>query len=854
MRLRNWLLTGTSVTLLALAPTVAARAQDTTNADLVAAYQAYAADQNDDNKQKLTEACIAAGFQSFDDCVAAMSSAQPPAAPAPAPQQAAPAPEQPAPSSEAPAPAPEQPAPAPEQPAPAPQQPAPAPEQSAPAPEQPAPAPEQPAPAPEQPAPVSEQPAPAPEPAPAPSSAQPAPAPEQKPAAPDIGADLKAAVQLYNKGAADIGAGKTKRGKQEIDKASGQIAVLCQTGGFADAQSCLAQYGLTLDPIPEAPAPSSEAPAPAPSAEPAPAPAPAPAPSSEAPASSSEQAAPTPAPAPAPAPSSEQAAPAPSSEAPAPAPSSEAPPPKGAVKKLTAAVELYNQGVAELTAGDAAGQAKIDKANASISKICTDGGFADTATCLAQFGLTLSPLPAAPGEPAASSEQQQAASSAEPAPPASSVPPISEQPNASEAVTPSAVEVLPSEVKPDEAAPILDSVKDQQTQPADQGQPSQPAASSEAPPPPATPPAPPPKTDQQAQADIAKPTPEQQSTLTDKGTKSKVQDIQIAPPQGNGDQPVKVIQLPPGPGNPPQGNPPPNGKPPANGNPPPQPPPAQNNTGVIIQIGVNVVINNPEQERSRYYDPREDEIYYEDLGRGRTRETVTRPNGTKIVTIRSRHGDVLQRSKILPNGREILLSTYDPKDTDIDTWRDPGADLPPLHLTIPASDYILDARSADDEEVTDFLDQPPVEQVRRIYTIDEVKRSARLRDSVRRLEVGGLTFDTGKATIARSQVGALSKVADAMQKLLDRNPGEVFLIEGHTDAVGSDISNLVLSDQRAATVARILTDFYDIPPENLVTQGYGERYLRVKTQAAEPLNRRVTIKRITPLVTYTAER
>ena len=143
--------------------------------------------------------------------------------------------------------------------------------------------------------------------------------------------------------------------------------------------------------------------------------------------------------------------------------------------------------------------------------------------------------------------------------------------------------------------------------------------------------------------------------------------------------------------------------------------------------------------------------------------------------------------------------------------------------------------------------------MRRIYTIDEVKRSARLRDSVRRLEVGGLTFDSGKATISRDQVGSLSDVADAMTRLLKRNPGEVFLIEGHTDAVGSDVSNLVLSDNRASTVARILTDFYDIPPENLVTQGYGERFLKVKTDQAEPLNRRVTIKRITPLISYAVE-
>ena len=38
MRFRNWLLTGTSITLLALAPVTVARAQDANNADLKAAY------------------------------------------------------------------------------------------------------------------------------------------------------------------------------------------------------------------------------------------------------------------------------------------------------------------------------------------------------------------------------------------------------------------------------------------------------------------------------------------------------------------------------------------------------------------------------------------------------------------------------------------------------------------------------------------------------------------------------------------------------------------------------------------------------------------------------------------------
>jgi outer membrane protein OmpA-like peptidoglycan-associated protein len=87
-----------------------------------------------------------------------------------------------------------------------------------------------------------------------------------------------------------------------------------------------------------------------------------------------------------------------------------------------------------------------------------------------------------------------------------------------------------------------------------------------------------------------------------------------------------------------------------------------------------------------------------------------------------------------------------------------------------------------------------------------------------------------------------------MNEILDKDPGETFLIEGHTDAVGSDESNLVLSDERAEAVANILTDVYDIPPENLATQGYGERFLKIDTDAAEQLNRRVTIRRVTPLV------
>ena len=84
--------------------------------------------------------------------------------------------------------------------------------------------------------------------------------------------------------------------------------------------------------------------------------------------------------------------------------------------------------------------------------------------------------------------------------------------------------------------------------------------------------------------------------------------------------------------------------------------------------------------------------------------------------------------------------------------------------------------------------------------------------------------------------------------MLEKNPAETFLIEGHTDAVGSEYANLSLSDRRAEAVAEALSNVFEIPPENLSTQGYGEEFLKVQTDAPERENRRVSVRRITPLV------
>lgn len=277
----------------------------------------------------------------------------------------------------------------------------------------------------------------------------------------------------------------------------------------------------------------------------------------------------------------------------------------------------------------------------------------------------------------------------------------------------------------------------------------------------------------------------------------------------------------------------------------------QSGLRIVLQFNNQLIISNPSDQRLAYGAT---ERYVEELPRGRTRETIIRPDGIRLVTVYNRNGDILHRSRFDQDGYETVLSYIpDNYDENLLTWRDPGLDLPPLQLNIPAQDYVLDADRANLDGLTRFLDRPPVEQVRRLYSIDEVKRSARVRDMVRRLEIGNLAFETGSSTIPPDQISALSIVANAMLDLIDQNPAETFLIEGHTDAIGSDLSNLILSDRRAETVAVALTQVFGIPPENLATQGYGERYLKINTQAAERLNRRVTIRRITPLVVPVAK-
>ena len=219
------------------------------------------------------------------------------------------------------------------------------------------------------------------------------------------------------------------------------------------------------------------------------------------------------------------------------------------------------------------------------------------------------------------------------------------------------------------------------------------------------------------------------------------------------------------------------------------------------------------------------------------------------MTVTDGDGRLLRRSRRERDGTEIIIIDNMRRDGPRPRFAEEIVELPPPPLRIPRERYVVDAGHADERLIYETITAPPVAPVPRRYTLDEVRYSPDLRAHMRSVDVDTINFDSGSWTVGTDQAQRLRVLAQAVMQAVERMPNEVFLIEGHTDAVGSDIDNLSLSDRRAQSVAEILTRDFGVPAENLTTQGYGEQYLKVQTQGDSRENRRVTLRRITPLLT-----
>ena len=225
---------------------------------------------------------------------------------------------------------------------------------------------------------------------------------------------------------------------------------------------------------------------------------------------------------------------------------------------------------------------------------------------------------------------------------------------------------------------------------------------------------------------------------------------------------------------------------------------------VIVREGGRAFIRHDESERFRHFGGNH---RFEDRGRERF-NYVGRPGGYQIITVTDPNGHMLRRVRRGPDGREVVLINNAVFGAAVGTGFILALAAP--QIRIPRERYIVDVAAAPPALLYETLDAPPVMPLERAYALDEIRNNVNLRDRVRRIDLTAITFDTGSWELAPEQFPLLEAVANGMRQVLARNPDAVFMVEGHTDAVGADVDNLSLSDRRAESVAVVLTEQFQI--------------------------------------------
>ncbi len=265
-----------------------------------------------------------------------------------------------------------------------------------------------------------------------------------------------------------------------------------------------------------------------------------------------------------------------------------------------------------------------------------------------------------------------------------------------------------------------------------------------------------------------------------------------------------------------------------------------NDRQVALNTGDRVVVTLPDgsqqvikDENALLYRPGSN-VQTETFQDGSTRSTVLREDGSRVVTIRDANMNILRRTLIRADGSETQLID----DTEAKPVRIADLPKPPPVRSIrgPMSEDAL--REALRREAA----------IDRRFSLGQIRDIPEVRALVAPVNVPEITFDTGSAAITPDQAQQLATLGKVIRDSIARNPDEIYMIEGYTDAIGSNAANLALSDRRAESVALALTEYFQVPPENMVVQGYGEQFLLIPTEAAERENRRVAVRRITELL------
>ncbi|WP_280322829.1 OmpA family protein [Sulfitobacter faviae] len=198
-----------------------------------------------------------------------------------------------------------------------------------------------------------------------------------------------------------------------------------------------------------------------------------------------------------------------------------------------------------------------------------------------------------------------------------------------------------------------------------------------------------------------------------------------------------------------------------------------------------------------------DEVQTQTFDDGSTRTIVTKSDGSRVETIRSRDGTVLRRTNFDAQGREYVLV-----DDLVEEREVVVNDLPQVQQTQQAQR----ASTQDEAALRQALQAEMRNDQGRTFSLRQVREIREVRSLAPELELDAVRFPTGSAAIQPEQARALANIGTTLRDLIQKDPRTVILVEGHTDAVGDASYNLALSDRRAETVALALTEYFDVPP------------------------------------------
>lgn len=165
-----------------------------------------------------------------------------------------------------------------------------------------------------------------------------------------------------------------------------------------------------------------------------------------------------------------------------------------------------------------------------------------------------------------------------------------------------------------------------------------------------------------------------------------------------------------------------------------------------------------------------------------------------------------------------------------------------MKYTTLALTVLILAATQSDAETPVFTEPPAPEALAKLLFEPRYRGDGQAAENLFAMRI---QFEFDSTAVVPESLPLLDSVGKMMT--LPAVDGRSIVVEGHTDASGSNYYNDDLSERRAAAIKHYLVESFDLQADRLRITGKGERQLHNTDEPESPDNRRVVFKPITKL-------